>query len=781
MTPEEKDCKVDEGAIPSKKKKKKSKKGNDIEGNGDDDDGKMVIAKKKKKKKKKKDGDSDDDDDLDIDGLSPRTPGVESKKKKKKKKDASETEDLVDALADTNLLDSDGNEEGDESKKKKKKKKEASETEDLVDDSADASAVPASSKKDTYSVKYFQGILTIIRIKCERNLKLKTKDKEEFALTCKDYYDMWIEKQDNDRRLTELLDENNNKNNPTGQQTTEQLVEAQTKYASELDSTMLKRKKRCIKSAMKVFMGLDPDLLTEIEDQIVKGAIIAQATPIKLAEFASKSKTNEKLLKRLFSDAHLMKEMLLHGGARKAEYGNAMRIFTDCMEDWKVSSKKKSKGGKGKHKTDDDNADKEKEEKGDSKWMVVNMKIALACALELASPIYEFDSTTLIDPVERYKHFVDAHKSGELDPSFPFFSVWEMRQIVNCDAPNDQMSWCRKMVMSYAPHLTCLTDITLRYVYMLESDVRIRKPDWTSSPRTYPMVLSGGGNESVNSWFGRFLLKSFGLPSWGSKFRRKEGYTRWTPEGWAALNGADWNNCSWQEKTGKDFKTEVEARNKAPLKEYFKRLVTLQCLADIVDGDPSSILNNEKDVLHADRMWRSMSIVSMELLFQTEPEVKRTFDRKGDSLVVTNCEKYLEKFQNDAHEGDISYDNDLGTVSIPVSSHGFTDGNIVVIESFTGGKQLNFVAGGIVEYEIPDDAPSKTYTLAFEVCTVSSKQPPLLVQSGDDVLVEIKIPYTKGEWQTTDGIEIAIESGSILRFSRPNGSLGVAVKNIVLS
>jgi len=356
-----------------------------------------------------------------------------------------------------------------------------------------------------------------------------------------------------------------------------------------------------------------------------------------------------------------------------------------------------------------------------------------------------------------------------------------MRQIVNCDAPNDQMSWCRKMVMSYAPHLTCLTDVTLRYVYMLESDVRIRKPEWTSSPRTYPMVLSGGGNESVNSWYGRFLLKAFGLPCWGSKFRRKEGYTRWTPNGWVALNGADWDNCTWQGKTGKDFKTEVEARNKAPLKEYFKRLVTLQCLADIVDGDPSSILDNEKDVLHADRMWRSMSIVSMELLFQTEPEVKRTFDRNGDSLVVNNCEKYLERFHNDAPEADISYDDDLGVITIPVSNHGFTDGNIVVIESFAGGKQLNFVAGGVVEYEIPDDAPSKMYTLTCEVCTVASKQPPLVVESGDTDEIEMKIPYTKGEWQAIGGVEVAITSGSILRFSRPNGSLGVAVKKIILS
>ena len=70
----------------------------------------------------------------------------------------------------------------------------------------------------------------------------------------------------------------------------------------------------------------------------------------------------------------------------------------------------------------------------------------LPCSLELASPMYEFDTSIKIDPVARYQHFVEAHKAGELDPAFPFFSIWEMRQIVNCDAPNDQMKWCRQMV-----------------------------------------------------------------------------------------------------------------------------------------------------------------------------------------------------------------------------------------------------------------------------------------------------------------------------------------------
>jgi len=322
-------------------------------------------------------------------------------------------------------------------------------------------------------------------------------------------------------------------------------------------------------------------------------------------------------------------------------------------------------------------------------------------------------------------------------------------------------------------------------VYLLHSDVRIRKPEWKASPRTYPMVLSGGGNESVNSWFGRFVLKSFGLPSWGTKFRRKEGYTRWTPEGWVALNGADWGNCSWRGKTGKDFKTEVEARNKAPPEEYFKRLVTLQCLADIIDGNPNSIPEGEKEVLHADRMWRSMAIVSMELLFQTEPENVRTFEREGDSVVVTKCEKYLEKFQNNAPDVDITYNDFLGACLIPASRHGFSSGNTIVIESSRGGKQLNFVADGVVEYDVPDNVPTQTYTLICEVCTVSSKQAPLMVQIGDDddddhVLVELKIPYTEGEWQPTEGVHVEIKGGVTLRFSRPNGSLGLAVKKFVL-
>merc|ERR1712194_518212 len=171
-------------------------------------------------------------------------------------------------------------------------------------------------------------------------------------------------------------------------------------------------------------------------------------------------------------------------------------------------------------------------------------------------------------------------------------------------------------------------------------------------------------------------------------------------------------------------------------------------------------------------MWRSMAIVSMELLFQTEPEVVRTFKREGAGLVETKCQKYLEKYQKDANDSKIKYDKKRDRLLVPASRHGFKSGNTIVVESFEGGKQLNFVADGAVEYEVPDNVPSKKYTLICEVCNVSSKQVPMMFKAGDDVdPIEIQMPYTKGEWQETDGVTVQIEPGATLRFSRPKGSL----------
>lgn len=395
---------------------------------------------KKKKKKKKDKKEKKDVDDIDDDVEEEVVAKEKSKKKKKSKKKT--VDDLSESLADSSI-------NTPEVGAKNNVTADASLISPIgIDPSLLVSPSPNSTKLltlsskdyDKWGVEYFEALLDEIRAKCERKLKIREKDKESFVSACNNFYDTWAEKKENDQWLMELVDGNNPKQNKTGNQTTEELLEAQTEYGEELDTALAQRKRRCIKSALNVFMGLNEDSLTRIQEILVKGAIIAQATPKKLANFASKGKQNKKLLKRLFGDEQLMKEMLLHGGAAKYEYGEAIRIFVDCMEVDKKSKKKKN----GSNGNDEENDDFE-----DDEWSKIHRKIALACALELASPMNEFDTTKHIDPVARYKHFVDAHRDGELDPAFPYFSVWEMRQVVNCDAPNDQMTWCRKMVSNF--------------------------------------------------------------------------------------------------------------------------------------------------------------------------------------------------------------------------------------------------------------------------------------------------------------------------------------------
>lgn len=709
---EEIDAAGEEAEPPKKSKKKKSK-------NDEDGDGADSPKKTKKKKDKEKDKSKE---------------GKDKKKKKKEKKDGNASSDDEKQLI--------GDEEEESAELSVEDAGLSSPTGNKGNVSISDLVSPSKAKK--YSADYFESILNDVREKCDKKIKIKEADRDKFLEACSAFYDAWYGKFENEQWLHQLLE---NKGSQA------EIDEAQS-YVDQSNKALPKLKTKCIKAALKVFDKLDQDKMDTLEDKLVKGAIIAQAGAEELAKFSAEGRENEKLVKRLFGDAELMRDMLRFGGPMKYKYGNAMKIYAECVDNMGNIDKKLEK---------------------------INKKIALACALELAAPTREFDSAVEIDAIARYKHFEEAHRNGELDPAFPHFSVWEMRQIINCDAPNDQMKWVRDMVTNYVPHITFITDQKLRYTYILQSDVRVRKPTWTASPRTYQMILSGGGNQSINSWFGRFILKSFGLPAWGAKERKFEGYIRWTPDGWEPMNGTTWETCSWQDKTGEDFKIEIEARNKAPPQEYWKKLVMLQALADVVDGDPNSVPAYEKEVLHPERLWRSLSIVSMALLFQTEPEVKRTFERKGRSVVKTRNEKYLELYELDKPDAEISVED--GVVTFPAGRHGFSSGNIMVIDSYGGGKQLNFLADGIVEYEIPDDAPTKKYKVTLEVCTVSAKQTPLSLKANDSdtAVIKINIPYTVGKWSTTDAVELDAEPGSVLRFSRPNGSLGLAIKKIILA
>jgi hypothetical protein len=187
----------------------------------------------------------------------------------------------------------------------------------------------------------------------------------------------------------------------------------------------------------------------KLDDQLVKLAVLTEATPQGLAAFAQESKENEALIDQLLSNPALMKQMLVADGAKfgkqqrnkpqpPGHYGPAMKIYTDIHK-----ASPKAKEG-------------------------VLHELALAVALELAIPI---PSSNVIDPVKRYLDYEKAYLDGELDPAFKNFSAWELRFVVDGNEPDWARAWGRQMLRDYRPDHILTTSDGGRYVGMVRTNV----------------------------------------------------------------------------------------------------------------------------------------------------------------------------------------------------------------------------------------------------------------------------------------------------------------------
>lgn len=589
-----------------------------------------------------------------------------------------------------------------------------------------------------YDLDYFEETLKAVQEKCHSKAPdIKQSHRVAFVETCEIFQEGLEDKNDAEADLKEIMD--------TGKGN----VEIAQDRLAKCEKVQEKAMKKCVKAANKIFEKLDMAESEKLEGNILKGTIIQQATPEALAAFVEeKPKLHAALIKTLFKTNHLMKEMLLNGGAKYGCFGQAMKIYTSIATEFPEE---------------------------EDKFTKVNKKLAMAVALELACPIMEFDTKIEVDPVERFQHYEEAHRNGELDPAFPHFSIWELRHVINCDAKNDQLQWGRDMMMNYAPYITTITDLKLRYMYILGSDVLTRKPTWTDNPRTYQQVLSGGGKDAQNAWFGRFICKSFGIPTWGAQQPDKMCITRWTAEGWEPMLGASWDDCYWEDEWGTDFKAEVDARSAFTEEEYYQKLVLLEGFADMSDGRRGNVTVEEKTVLSPNRLWRSLAIIQKAVMLV--PASPESFERSGEGIVETKLETYMAAMEFEQPEEEIKVKK--GVCTIPPSTHGFTEGNIILICSAGGGQQLNMLADSKVEYELPD-IEEKTYTLTIEVCTAHLKQSPLLLSIDGGDPISIEIPYTIGKWETTKGVEVEVFEGSTLMFTRQKPSFGLAIKKFVL-
>lgn len=499
-----------------------------------------------------------------------------------------------------------------------------------------------------------------------------------------------------------------------------------------------------------VFLSIDQKLLFQC-------AVIRWNGPKQLADFCAQGPEQIKAVDDLLNNVAMMKEMLEAGMPKNCRFDYAMFTYS------------KIRFG-------------ETTENGSDANQELFHRLALATAMEIGFPTTYFDQPDrIIDPVSRFHHYKDAFLYGELDSAFPDFTTWDLRGVIDCDAPNEQLGWGREFLRNYRPDICLMDDYQWRYCYAVRSDVPYKHPEWgPAHPRTYQQLISGGGECGPRAWFGRFMCKSWGVPTWGVRQPGHAAMTHWTPNGWVVCLGATWKYCTWNGRWGPDFLLESQARERRD--DYFK-VVWLELMGNILNETPVSI-NEKASMLDPESFWCSLALMQKKVLAALDKDTVQ-IPQVG---IPTQWEG--NKSSDDTN-GDCSVSQDERTIIIPAttcSKPKKPSGQVMFMKSFLGGMQLHLRDDGSVEYQVPAACTHTKYMLTCRIVTVHANTQPLLLVvdcgSTDDPvsIISIQVPYTIGLWAQTSPVEIELgKMMTTLTFSREKPAYGLALKDITLT
>jgi len=477
--------------------------------------------------------------------------------------------------------------------------------------------------------------------------------------------------------------------------------------------------------------------------------ILTVATPHELAGYAQQGSQHAALLERLFASPDMMKEMLMAGGAPEGRYGQALEIYAAILK----ASPNAREGAL--------------------------QRLALATSLEHAKPIEQSapadqkNGPAFIDPVKRYLHYEKAFLDGELDPAFKNFTTWEYRLVVNCDAPDEILQWGRTMLRNYRPDHIYNPDYGWRYVSSVRTEVPYGSQNVKydiPSQHNYQNIIKNGGVCGRRAFFGRFILRSFGIPTWGVTQHKHAALSHWTPKGWVINLGAGFHASYWDKDevpmSGNQFLLETQARAHGP--EYAK-VLRAQWISRIL-GEPA--YNDRRKI--AGGLWSNIGLYQARELASKAVALGPL----GQELAEAN-DREQKVVSAAVSEADRQITSQNGTLMIPAVAHGKTSGKAAAMKSFSGGMQLHCLGGFKTSYEI--EVPNAgTYALIARVATVQDGQK-IRFSTDSSPAIETPVPYTVGMWQQTPPVELALAQGkNTIHFELVAGSRGVTVKDFAM-
>lgn len=528
---------------------------------------------------------------------------------------------------------------------------------------------------------------------------------------------------------------------------TEPEQKAANEALAQAEKTLSDATDMAVATATPILESLNKDLVdAKLDDALMPCTILYRATPKALAGFASQSESKKALIDQLLANENrTMADMLAAGGAKKGQYGNAMQIYTTlCQQSESLP-----------HSS-------------------VLQRLALGVALQLAEPMSEFDLPDVqVDPQMRYLHYEQAYLLGELDPIFSKLSAWELRYCIDSDAPNEQLGWGREMLRNYRPDLMQLDNEQWRYCMAVRTEVAYKRPEWTSEPRTYQQIISGGGQCGPRARFGRFICKSFGIPTWGVRQPGHAAMTRYSTTGWVVRLGAAWPFCTWEGRWGPDFLLETEARKSTD----YATVDRLEWVANAL-GEPD--LDAMKGIVNPDQLWRSLALMQKKRL---AANTSNRIVGRNEHAVLTPVERLASKLALKKETVLRLSDDRIIVPATACSDPKASSDKVMFVPSFLGGSQLHLREDGKVEYTLTG-LKGGSYQMELRVVTVHLKQQRLMLSIGDSTkpIQAIEVPYTVGEWSSTKPVKVELSEGTnLLRFTRSTPSNGLTVKDFTLT
>ncbi|MDA0933764.1 MAG: hypothetical protein O3C51_09940 [Planctomycetota bacterium] len=500
-----------------------------------------------------------------------------------------------------------------------------------------------------------------------------------------------------------------------------------------------------------------------LDAELAEFVALKEATPRRLAAYAQQGREFQSRVEGMLEDEALLLQMAVADGAKEGRYDRAIEIYDAIQQ---VSSGAKEG---------------------------TLQRLALAVALEHSTPIGQrnaeattTDAPAVVDPIARYRHYEAAFLAGELDAAFAGLTVWDYRLVVYGEEPDEILSWGRETLRNYRPDQITNPDYRWRYVDSVRTDIRYGSQDNQHDEQDlqfFQNILKNGGVCGRRAFYGRFMLRAFGIPTTARPQRGHAALVHWTPDGWVPCLGAGWGSGWTQTRYGKDldFLANTQARATG---DHFLRVKRAQWIGDVMGEKPVYGLLGGKP-----EFWYAVSLDAQRALIDAAKS--KALDAVGQDIAEANETKETVDIAkvvitDEDRAIDVAVD---GTITIPAaatSSPTRSTGKILFLNSVLGGKQLHYSRnGGAQEFEYVFDAPKAgTYQLTARIVTPSWQQILVVKPNGTTSPVEIELPNTVGAWSRTEPVDVELVVGrNVLRFGhRSTGQAkGFSVRDFTLT